>query len=110
MESPALSHGCEYETSLMLHLFPEQVRPEQISRAKRPASNGYIPWEDDEPYRGVSMVKKTQYISSNGGSGEPQKATPAKGQYLFDQAVAALIQFLREFAQWPLMEDLRHVR
>jgi creatinine amidohydrolase len=25
MQSPALSHACEYETSMMLHLFPEKV-------------------------------------------------------------------------------------
>lgn len=107
MESPALSHACEYETSLLLHLFPEKVFFENIERAKRPESNGYIPWEDDEPYRGVTMVKKTQYISDNGSSGEPQLGTAEKGKVLFDNAVQALIQFIQSFKNWPVLENLK---
>jgi creatinine amidohydrolase len=108
MESPALSHACEYETSLMLHLYPERVRLDQARRARRPPSNRYVPWEEDEPYRGVTVFKKTQYISSNGSSGEPQRGTAAKGEKLFEQAVTALSQFLGEFINWPFMEDLRN--
>jgi creatinine amidohydrolase len=107
MESPALSHSCEYETSLMLHLFPERVRMEAARRAARPASNGYIPWEDDEPSRGVTMIKKTEFISSNGSSGEPHKGTAAKGAHLFGAAVEAAVEFVASFKDWPLMEDLR---
>jgi creatinine amidohydrolase len=106
MESPALSHACEYETSLMLYLFPEKVLQDKIERAKRPDSNGYIPWEDDEPYRGVTMVKRTEFISSNGCSGEPQLATAEKGKHLFDHAVDALVKFLSSFKEWPMLESL----
>ncbi|RYZ94167.1 MAG: creatininase family protein [Sphingobacteriaceae bacterium] len=106
MESPALSHACEYETSLMLHLFPEKVFTSKIARAERPASNGYIPWEDDEPYRGVSMVKQTPYISGNGSSGEPQLASAKKGEHLFNQALTALTGFIKAFKTWPLMNEL----
>jgi creatinine amidohydrolase len=107
MESPALSHACEYETSLMLHLFPERVHLERARRSKRPARNGYIAWEDDEPYRGVTLFKKTEYLSSNGSSGEPQLATPAKGEFLYQQATDAVSQFVTQFKMWPLMNDLR---
>lgn len=106
MHTPALSHACEYETSLMLHLFPEKVFRSEIERAQRPASNGYIPWEDDEPYRGVSVVRKTQFISSNGSSGEPQLGTAEKGKHLFDHAVSALVEFVDSFKTWPFLEDL----
>lgn len=106
MESPALSHACEYETSLMLHLYPEKVFPQEIQRAQRPASNGFIPWEDDEPYRGVTMVKRTEFISSNGSSGEPQLATAAKGEHLFGHAVSALVNFVHSFKTWPFSKDL----
>jgi creatinine amidohydrolase len=106
MESPALSHACEYETSLMLYLFPEKVLQDKIQRAKRPASNGYIPWEDDEPYRGVTMVKRTEFISNNGSSGEPQLATAEKGMHLFEHAVESLVQFLNSFKTWPFLENL----
>jgi len=106
METPALSHACEYETSLMLHLFPEKVWMEKAARAKRPLSNGYIAFEDDEAYRGVTMVKQTAFISDNGSSGEPQRATKEKGQHLYDHGVQALVAFLESFKTWPLLNNL----
>jgi creatinine amidohydrolase len=106
MKSPALSHACEYETSLLLHLFPQKVLPDKIRRAKRPDKNGYIPWEEDEPYRGVTMVKQTKFISSNGSSGEPQLASAEKGKHLFEHAVESLVQFLNSFKTWPFLESL----
>lgn len=106
MESPALSHACEYETSLLLHLFPEKVFMDEIQRAKRPESNGYIAFEEDEPYRGVTLSKETQFISSNGCSGEPQLATSKKGQHLFEHAVRSLVTFLDSFKTWQLLETL----
>ena len=106
METPALSHACEYETILMLHLYPEKVFSGKIERAKRPASNGFIPWEDDEPYKGVTIVKQTGYISSNGSSGEPRLGTAEKGQHLFGHAVDALVNFIRSFRTWPFLEKL----
>jgi creatinine amidohydrolase len=102
MESPALSHACEYETSMMLHLFPEKVWMEKAERARRPASNGYVPWEDDEPGRGVTLFKQTAWISSNGSSGEPQKATAEKGAHLIGKATEALVTFLEAFAEWGI--------
>jgi creatinine amidohydrolase len=106
MESPALSHACEYETSLMLHLFPSKVFMDQVERAGRPASNGYTSWEDDEPYRGVTIFKGTEYISSNGSSGEPQLATAKKGAHLYEKAVGALVKFLKAFAKWPFLQPI----
>jgi creatinine amidohydrolase len=108
MESPALSHACEYETSMMLHLDAPRVRFERVRRAARPPANAYVGWEDDAPYRGVSIVKPTEFLSSNGSSGEPQKATAAKGEILLMAAVDALVEFLASFAQWPPMESLRN--
>lgn len=107
MQSPALSHACEYETSLMLHLFPGKVFMENVQRAARPGSNGYIAWEDDEPYKGVVLVKQTEFISDNGCSGEPQLATREKGQHLFEHAVKAVVEFLQSFKNWPTVKKLK---
>lgn len=106
MESPALSHACEYETSLMLYLYPERVSMERVQRAGRPPQNGYIAWEDDIPYKGVTLFKQTAFLSSNGSSGEPQLATAAKGNHLFDKATDSLLRFADAFRDWPLMEKL----
>ncbi|MDN3656847.1 creatininase family protein [Ferruginibacter paludis] len=107
MQSPALSHACEYETSLMLHLFPGNVLMEKVQRAARPESNGYIAWEDDEPYRGVTVVKQTEFVSGNGCSGEPQLATKEKGQHLFEHATKALLDFIVSFKNWPTIKKLK---
>jgi creatinine amidohydrolase len=107
LESPALSHACEYETSMMLHLFPERVRFEQASTATRPPTNNYIGWEEELPACGVTMSKRTHFISSLGSSGRPDLATASKGAHLLQSASAAFITFLHEFKSWPLMDDLR---
>lgn len=107
MESPALSHACEYETSMMLHLFPERVHMELAKEATRPPANEYIAWEEEQPSRGVAMSKRTHFISSRGSSGRPDLATAQKGEYLLQRATDELISFLREFKGWPLMNDLR---
>ena len=106
MESPALSHACEYETSLMLHLFPGKVDVSKVARARRPESNGYTGWEDDEPYRGVTIFKQTAFISGNGSSGEPQLASAGKGAHLYKYAVESLVSFLESFARWPFLDKL----
>lgn len=108
MESPALSHACEYETSLMLHLFPEKVQMENVQRAARPAQNGYIAFEDDIPYKGVSIVKQTAFISDNGSSGEPQLATKEKGVHLYQKALSALLSFIDDYATWPILDNLKN--
>ena len=108
LESPALSHACEYETSVMLYLYPERVNMKKAKRFKRPPSNGYVSWEDEEGYRGVSMFKCTHFISDLGGSGAPQLATRTKGKYLTQKSVETVIEFVRSFKKWPLMKDLRH--
>ena len=107
MESPALSHACEYETSLMLEILPNLVHIDKIERAKRPDKNGYIAWEDDEKYRGVSIVKSTAYISDNGSSGEPQLATKDKGHHLFKSALESLSEFILSFENWPIYPKLK---
>ena len=107
METSALSHACEYETSMMLSLYPERVHLERARRSQRPPCNGYIGWEVDEPYRGVCMSKSTQFVSSTGASGRPDLAAAEKGEHLLEKATAAVVEFLRQFHTWPLMEDLR---
>jgi creatinine amidohydrolase len=55
----------------------------------------------------VSVSKQTGFNSGNGSSGEPQKATADKGRHLFEHAVQALVLFLRSFAGWPVLQNLK---
>lgn len=108
MESPALSHACEYETSMMLSLDAKRVRFDRVRRSRAPARNEYVAWEDDAPYRGVSIVRRTEFLSDNGSSGEPQQATREKGDHLLSVAVESLVEFLKDFASWAPRKDLRN--
>jgi len=108
MESPALSHACEYETSLMLHLQPHLVDMHRTERSRAASATDWVGWEDEVAYRGVSLSRRTEQVSSNGSSGEPQRGTAAKGDHLYRHALDAIESFLRSFHSWPLPEDLRH--
>lgn len=107
MESPALTHACEYETSLMMHLHPERVYPERVEQGARAASNAYIRWQSDRASRGITMSKGFHCILEDGSNGNPELASAAKGEHLLNCAVAASVQFLGDFVTWPLFPGLR---
>lgn len=99
METPALSHACEYETSMMMVLRPSQVK---IKRAE-----GFLPQRRSAFYDplgyGPSLVEVTEAferMTPNGAMGSPGLATSAKGGKLLDLFEARLVAFLREFAGW----------
>ena len=107
MESAALAHACEYETSLMLHLYPERVQMEKAKPIIPPPGNSYFGWENEIPNRGVTISKSTHFLSSSGSVGSPHLATADKGRKLMEEAITATIEFLDEFRTWPLLPDLR---
>ena len=109
MESSAVRHACEYETSLMLHLHPERVHLERAQTAQLPIENKYINWLGDAPYRGVVMAKKFHFLTNTGAVGHPERATSAKGEHLFEAAVSATVAFLKDFAEWQILKDLREI-
>ena len=104
LESSALSHACEYETSMMLFLFPDRVRMRAVQRPAPAASPAPIDWDEDAAARSVSFVMKTQYLSGNGASGQPHLATMEKGRHLVAQATASITTFVTQFKQWPFLE------
>jgi creatinine amidohydrolase len=98
METPRLSHACEYETSLML-----AMRAEGIKTARRGASQGigskfYDPSGMD-PSR-VVVCQSFHQMTRNGALGAPEKATAEKGEKLFALITGVLVEFLTEFPQW----------
>jgi creatinine amidohydrolase len=107
MESPCVRHACEYETSMMLFLFPDRVRLDALTPQRQAPSFGHLDWSGEQIARGVSMQKKFHFLSGCGAVGHPERATAEKGEYLLKCAMEATTNFLREFGEWPLMEDLR---
>jgi creatinine amidohydrolase len=102
-ESPpgGMSHACEFETSLMLHLRPESVRHELV---RREIPEPRFPSELHDllyPTR-VTTAWRTQDLSSSGVLGAPDLATAEKGKRLFAACVEALAQLIGELRAAPL--------
>jgi creatinine amidohydrolase len=107
METGALTHACEYETSMMMVVCPQAVKLERWYPQKTAAGNSWVGWYNDKPARGVSAAPAFAQMSSHGAMGTSKLATAAKGEHLIDKAVGAMSEFLTEFSAWPVMEDLR---
>ena len=99
MESPNLTHACEYETSLMLGLRTDCVKM-SLARGRRAErhSKFYDPLSYT-PSR-VAVSESFAQMTENGAMGSPQKATAEKGEQLFQLVSQSLVEFLTEFSTW----------
>ncbi len=98
-QTGGMSHGCELETSLMLHLRPELVEMDKaVTDISQPDSKFY--WRDIlRGSRGVALADLTRHASRTGLVGDPTIATAEKGRRFFEVIVATTVEFLVEFAQ-----------
>jgi creatinine amidohydrolase len=90
------SHGCEYETSLYLHLRPELVQMERAAPSMTPQliEGSSVDMFTPGPY-GVALGRD---FSESGVMGDPTLATIEKGSELYKRAVQNLESILRELA------------
>lgn len=104
METPALSHACEYETSMMLVLRPECV---QMDRAKGCETQRNSQFYDPMGYRSslVEITETFERMTPNGAMGSPELASEEKGRKLLDLFERKLVVFLQEFSSWPIVGE-----
>jgi len=97
-QTGGMSHGCELETSLMLHLRPELVdMGKAVHDISQPDSRFY--WRDIlRGSRGVALADLTRHASRTGLVGDPTVATAEKGRRFFEVIVETCADFLVEFA------------
>ncbi|HQK22774.1 MAG TPA: creatininase family protein [Candidatus Latescibacteria bacterium] len=106
METPALTHSCEYETSLMLAIKGELV---DMSKAKA----GNLHWQhtrftpDASRPSKVGVAAPFHARSSNGALGHPELSSEEKGKQLLDVIVHDTIAFIEEFVRWDDLKDVR---
>lgn len=100
MQTPRLTHACEYETSMVLCL-----RPELVDMAKAKGGLRDFPSEYYKPSSpGISRVTASRgfhQLSTTGAMGDPSLATADKGRHLLEAIVPEIVSFLTEFAGWP---------
>jgi creatinine amidohydrolase len=92
MHSPTLTHACEYETSMMLHVRGQVV--------KMDAARG----TGDEPasHPTVRLAGRFHRKTETGALGRPELATAAKGRSLLEAIAAEVAATIDDFSRWPL--------
>lgn len=96
-------HGGAIETSIMLHLAPEQVRPDRAVASPSLSET----MADDFRYlspigRSAPFAWQTQDLSPTGACGDPTLASAEHGRVLVEQAATALVEILREIDRFSL--------
>jgi len=105
MQTRAISHACEYETSLMLALRPELVR-QGDAREAPPALD--TPWFQSGGGGGrVRLFRRFHRLTASGSMGQPSAATAAKGSSMLDALVKDVVSFVRDFSKWPQLPVLK---
>ena len=91
-----MGHAGEFETSLMLYLYPELVRREKIFACDPPAGDR---WYQRELFSNKVYMKYESFnkYNKNGNIGQPHFATVEKGRLFFEAVADALAAFLDDF-------------
>lgn len=93
-----MSHGGEFETSLMLHLRPDLVREESIEGTKRERT--YDQEGVDLMSGGIlSVYKPFNEYSPSGAIGDPKLANAEKGKRIYERLGNELEALLRQMHQ-----------
>ena len=104
MTTPAISHACEYETSMLLFLRPDLVKMDQASCGV-PALDGGG-WYHSEYGGKVDMFRRFHRLTAPGSMGDPTAGTAEKGRSMLDAVVDETVRFLRDFSKWPPLPPL----
>lgn len=101
MESPSLTHACEFETSLMLALRTDWVKMNQARGRRVERHSKFYDPLGYTPSR-VAFSETFAQMTDLGAMGSPEKATAEKGKKLFDLISPSIVKFLTEFSTWKL--------
>jgi creatinine amidohydrolase len=102
-----MSHACEAETSLMLAIRPDLVDMTKAVKDINLQSSRFI-WNDLIGKPPVTFQDRWSRISKTGIIGDPTLATPEKGQRLLEAAVGTLVDFVLEFKEREIREQVDH--
>ena len=104
METPRLTHACEYETSFVLALREDLVKLAALDPGHVEKNR---PWASDPRWQGrVEGFHRFHRWTSSGHMGSPTKATAQKGEAILQAVTRTLVEFLEDFGKWPDMEPL----
>lgn len=100
-----MAHACELETSLYLHISPEAVDMDQAvdERGYPETPHSWLDWSDGP----LKLMPWWSSFSHSGIQGDAREATAAKGEALFQAAVAEVASFVTELRslELPIRRD-----
>lgn len=103
MDTPVLSHACEYETSFVMALRPDLV---DKSRIGEPQPWLARPWMKQEWSGLVKGFRRFHRMTGTGPLGDPKTASADKGKAIQEGVVQQVVDFIEDFATWPDMPKL----
>jgi creatinine amidohydrolase len=106
-ELGGVSHACEYETAMMLHLRPDLVQMDKAVREITQPMMKYSHWEGTTPSVYAWMDWWSRF-SESGVAGDATVATAEFGRVMFEETVTRMLDVLREFRQIPVRERHDH--
>lgn len=92
MQTPQLTHACEYETSMMLELHRDLVVMEAAQGQAEPVVRAAP---------GVRVAGRFRRMTASGALGRPELATSDKGRSLLDAIVPQVRTLIEDMAGWP---------
>lgn len=100
-EIGGMAHSGELEASCMMYLHPDLVVAETLKRSIPKWRSKYIA-QDLFDLGKVSVPYNVHDVSSTGIVGDPDTASPEKGERFLKAIVEGLADFLKEFAVWDM--------
>jgi creatinine amidohydrolase len=94
-----MGHSGEFETSIMLYLDPDRVKPDRYTSQVRQSS---LRWARKDMFADGKLTSGVKFnqISESGVLGDPTDSTPEKGETFLELAVAGFAELLH--ALWDL--------
>jgi creatinine amidohydrolase len=102
-----LAHGCELETSVILHFRPDLVQMELAERDISYPASKYFYWDLERP----SKIFFQEFFSRNsrtGTQGDPTFASVEKGRIVVECVVENMVELIREFRSRPIAPRVDH--
>ena len=98
-EPGGLGHACEMETSIMLFLHPEKVKP-ALAKRDGPKHTDLYRKADMQHSRPVYFVNEFHEVSKTGTIGHPDLASADKGEKFLTGIVREVLEFVDQLAEW----------
>ncbi|MEW5974758.1 MAG: creatininase family protein [Acidobacteriota bacterium] len=102
-----MAHGCELETSVMLHLRPDLVQMDKATKDIHFQPSKFI-WWDLEKASPVHFQEWFSRYSQTGTVGDPTCATAEKGRRVVEAVAGQLARFVVEFRKREIGKRVDH--